>query len=439
MSGFLQRLGWVQLPKNRSILLCVPRQEICRFAGSLLEELSREQPRTSFFVVAHGFDALRSLPASASAVRSLSFPMNTTPTSLLFLLLARVRLIVVFEHPFWIPGRLLAKAYDLGIPIVVVRCRLPDGDLSSRHLKRMAASVDWWEPVETSLGGKLARLGVDAKKIAPPNNDESRAVTSATMTAFRELAARRPPVRRPLQRLVAGSMQRPALRKLLGWRARRLESIEALRLELGSPRTIMCLGNGPSCEDPALDDLPYDSLFRVNYRWISRGRFTKADMVFTGQKRTLFSVHPRFFAFQTRRAEAQLVTHQIFNPLCRQMNYVTLERLGVLGGGDWDAVRPTNGATMIAAAVALRPKRLIIAGIDLFEDPAGAYPGDIATPNAYVPVHDPGIELNFILDTLARFEGEIIIIGDVLQGKWEEFKSNRGRIGQDPLPYQAAP
>ena len=57
---------------------------------------------------------------------------------------------------------------------------------------------------------------------------------------------------------------------------------------------------------------------------------------------------------------------------------------------------------MIATAVALQPRRLIIAGIDMFSDPSGAYPGDDSTPNAYVLVHDADLERRFIMETLLK-------------------------------------
>jgi hypothetical protein len=142
-------------------------------------------------------------------------------------------------------------------------------------------------------------------------------------------------------------------------------------------------------------------------------------MVFTGQKRTLFTIRSKpIFGFQTRLAEAHLATHQIFNPLCRHMHYVILERIGVLDGLDCDGVRPTNGATMLATAVALAPQRLIVAGIDLFSDPAGAYPGDDQTANDYVVAHERSIEIAFILKTLQSYRGELIILGRQLTEKW---------------------
>jgi hypothetical protein len=82
---------------------------------------------------------------------------------------------------------------------------------------------------------------------------------------------------------------------------------------------------------------------------------------------------------------------------------------------------------MIAAAVALEPRKLIIGGIDLFEDPAGAYPGDAATPNAYVAVHDAQTELKYVLETLAKFRGELVILGSVLNAKWKEFRLQLSR------------
>ena len=100
------------------------------------------------------------------------------------------------------------------------------------------------------------------------------------------------------------------------------------------------------------------------------------------------------------------------------MRFVTLERIGILGDLDWDGIRPTNGATMLATAVALQPARLIIAGIDLFEDPAGAYPDDDKTPNDYVVVHERTTEIEFILKTLRDYCGELIILGKPLAKKW---------------------
>jgi hypothetical protein len=78
---------------------------------------------------------------------------------------------------------------------------------------------------------------------------------------------------------------------------------------------------------------------------------------------------------------------------------------------------------MLATAVALRPSRIIIAGIDLFADPAGPYPGDASTPNAYVPVHERSLERDFILASLEKFEGELTIIGRALAELWERWKA----------------
>jgi hypothetical protein len=246
------------------------------------------------------------------------------------------------------------------------------------------------------------------------------AARSLAVARLTELMARRPPARNPLQSLVAASLATPFWRGLVGARASRIETLPALRRALGDPETILCLGNGPSCEDPALASYRHDCLFRVNHRWLARGNHCDPQMVFTGQKRTLFAIRNLpIFAFQTARAEALLVTHQIFNPLCRRMRFVTLERLGVLGPGDWDGVRPTNGATMVATAVALRPKCIIIAGVDLFEDPAGAYPGDDGTANDYVVVHERQIEIDFILNALNSYRGELVILSKPLLAKWQ--------------------
>ena len=104
------------------------------------------------------------------------------------------------------------------------------------------------------------------------------------------------------------------------------------------------------------------------------------------------------------------------------MRFVTAERLGVLAPrSDWGEAVPTNGAYMLATAVALRPARLVVAGIDLFRHQGGAYPGDPTTPNAYTPRHAAELDERVILATLAAYTGELVIIGDVLRGLWEDF------------------
>jgi hypothetical protein len=252
------------------------------------------------------------------------------------------------------------------------------------------------------------------------NKPHSANAGSAIVNALSPLIGRRPPVRRPLQRIVLWALGRPTLRALLRFRVQRIESLEAFRDALGDPQTIMCLGNGPSSETPALADMAHDCLFRVNHRWHVRGFLSKPDVVFAGQKRTLFTLKGPIFAFQTRTTEGHLVTHQIFNPFCGRMRYVTLERLGIVTPRDEGGVRPSNGATMLAAAVALQPAKLIVAGIDLFQHPEGSYPGDRETPNAYVPAHDRDHEIRLILDVLGSYRGELVIVGEVLAQQLRE-------------------
>jgi len=77
-------------------------------------------------------------------------------------------------------------------------------------------------------------------------------------------------------------------------------------------------------------------------------------------------------------------------------------------------LRPTTGAYMIAVAVELRPARLIVAGMDMFSHPAGAYPAGGAAgeagANAYAPSHDRETDAAFIRACLSAHEGEIVTL-----------------------------
>ena len=384
----LLRGGWLPAPPNRSVLISVADLRDCERLEPLL--LSLRRTRLSLLFMPATDSIRKELTERFGETAIITPPWNNRLSSLLFLLTSRVRLLIGMNGIASLPRGLIRQAYLLGIGITVVA---PDLAQARGAGGDTASFVDLWLPAEATLAEAMAQ--------------------------FNALMARRPPARSPLQTLIARWLDKDMGRRILAVRARRIATLDELRDALDRPQTILCLGNGPSSEDPALAGHADACLFRVNHRWLARGLYSRPQMVFTGQKRTLFEVRSKpIFAFQTCRAEALLVTHQIFNPLCRFMRFVTLERLGILTGPDWDGVRPTNGATMLATAVALNPPRIVIAGIDLFADPAGAYPGDAQTSNDYVVVHERSIEIDFILKTLKSYGGELIILGKPLAEKW---------------------
>ena len=215
------------------------------------------------------------------------------------------------------------------------------------------------------------------------------------------------------------------LRALARRRFERLQDLAALREALGHPEVIWALGNGPSSEDPTLASAAYDSLFRVNHSWKARGFLSQPEVVFTGLRGTVAAVPGNTLLIFQREADFEaLLPRCAFLPGRRC--FMTAEQLGLFPdtGG---VFRPTNGAIMIAVAVALAPKRLRIAGMDLFAHPAGAYPGDEATPNAYTVAHDRQDELSFLVTQLAHYEGTLETTSPVLKAALAE----RGLIVHD--------
>jgi hypothetical protein len=222
-------------------------------------------------------------------------------------------------------------------------------------------------------------------------------------------------------------------RGALAWRLTRYRDLDALRAALGAPMTILCLGNGPSSEDPALDGMAHDALFRVNHGWKQRGLHAAPDVVFTGGKPTMWAIGNAVFGLQTADAEARFAAMRTCNPLFGRSRFFNAHDMTpAMRDFGWGALRPTNGASMLAVAVALRPARLIIAGIDLFRHEAGPYPGDASTPNAYSPGHSLDTELGFLLRLLAQFDGEIEIIGDALRSEWKTYKEGATARQIDP-------
>src|ERR1700754_5069062 len=63
--------------------------------------------------------------------------------------------------------------------------------------------------------------------------------------------------------------------------ARCVDDWDTLRRHLGNPQSILCLGNGPSSESPAVSDVRCDRLFRVNWIWRDRTEHASPHVVFT--------------------------------------------------------------------------------------------------------------------------------------------------------------
>ncbi len=280
----------------------------------------------------------------------------------------------------------------------------------------------------------LVEGGIAGAKAEVLSVDDPAAAGRAVAEAIREDMRRdqklartqAQPVRRTAEAWLRRSYERGVLKAIFARRLPRYDSIDDLRAALGEPETILCLGNGPSSADPALAKVAHDCLFRVNHLWLERGFLSEADMVFTGGRGTIERVPSGIFGLLSRESEDRLLIHLLRKSFRGNVGLVTVERLGLfLNQRPWRDLRPTNGAAMLAVATALQPRRLVISGVDLFSHPAGTYPGDTATPNAYTPGHDAESELDILLAALSNYHGELVILSEALRTVWEARQADR--------------
>jgi len=374
------RLGVCPVRAGRGLLVVDPvpsaqvRELVARFAS--------EMPRVNLY---HAGGAA----ALAPGVIDVQLPFGYRPIVRRWLKHLKIQ-VIVFSGQAAADELLLSVAMQLGVKLAVIG---PAHEGLQAHRQRVALWVDGnVEPDD----GRFAELMVSQR--GPGKGSHARG----------------------LDRLLVA----PLVGGLLRAKYRRLESLQTLKQALGDPRRILCLGNGPSSEDPALAAVHYDALFRVNHSWLERKHHADPDMVFTGQKSTLRACGGDvIYGFQTVAAESQVLMRALLLPM--RIRYITATRLGCIDSECFAPHKPSNGAVMLATAVALQPASLVVAGIDLFSDPRGAYPGAPETPNAYTPAHDRELEARFILRTLAGYGGELEIYGDVLRARWAQYQQQR--------------
>src|SRR5690606_32037840 len=162
------------------------------------------------------------------------------------------------------------------------------------------------------------------------------------------------------------------------------------------------------------------------------------DMVFVGDLDTTLRVRGAVFGFRVALKEDEiLLRHLVLGRRFDRLEYFTLEGRGSVLDEGWPA-NPSNGAVMIATAAMLRPKRSVVAGIDLSADPRGAYPGAPEIENDYLPGHDRDVDVAVIDRALARFPGEVGILSPALRRALEARRSAapQARV-QTPPSFEA--
>jgi 3-deoxy-D-manno-octulosonic-acid transferase len=272
-----------------------------------------------------------------------------------------------------------------------------------------------------TFAARLSGIVRSGQRTPQPATALDRQATRKTMDAIRLCLPASPPLPR-----FEDASKTPTLRDRAGrsglWRRvapalmqRRIDDWDGLRERMRHPQSVLCLGNGPSCEDPRVLQYAHDCLIRVNWRWKDRGFLTNPDLVFAGDAATVHKLPPLVFGIWNIRLEHPLLLRHAVTHGWKQMEYVTMERVSpIVRDHAWPA-RPSNGALMVVAGAALHPKRLIIGGMDLFLHPDGRYAGDVRSHNQYAHAHSRETDLRIIHLALEGFRGEVIILSDILR------------------------
>lgn len=393
MPSFLARLGFIPAEPTRGILVLKGEVEAARQAAALVRLVRTRYPRLPAQMLATG-------GAPEPDIAVYAYPLRLGEKR--FLKRSRAKILILAGGFADLPVSLIEKAAWRGSEVLAL--------VTDEAARRSLDTMPW--------RGHVARV-LDSGLLALPAEMQIDTIEPYLTSSKRQKQGGRAGQRqRRLERL----RRLPVLGQILSAKFRQIASIDDLRTKLGQPQTILCLGNGPSSEAAALDGISYDRLFRVNESWKARGRYTDPDLVFTSLN-AVKVLRPRLgFILKTVEDETAMLSALAFAP--RVIRYGVAERLGLYDQGHFGAYSPTNGAVMLAAAVALQPAHLIVAGIDLYAHPEGAYPQDGATVNDYSVGHDRQLESDFLLETLAGFKGELTILSPALAAAFERFRQS---------------
>lgn len=401
-----RRLGILPRRKGGSLLMMARNRRGFENGMELFKALHHAFPRMNLFVASGDHAAKRAAKRSGLPVQVYPLPIPLLGAMTRFIAALQPNLLLLPDGGRGLPRPLIDRLARDGAAILML------GKPRKGLLRQLSMAPDL---IVVPPGERDAIKGPFAAQATIVELDHEQA-TPEELDPVVQLAVPLIVAKREVYRRSVLKKERAAEPPPEGFT--RIDTLGELRDRLGSPRSILCLGNGPSSEDPALLAVQADACFRVNHSWAERGFLTHADIVFTGAKQSIEKLpEQRLFGFFSLDSERDILGR--FTTTSRKLDYVTAERLGGADFQRFGIYRPTNGAVMIAVAVALQPERITVAGIDLFRHPAGTYPGDNSTPNAYAAPHAPDLERDFILDVLEGSNAEVTIVGDVLRAEWD--------------------
>ncbi len=413
------RSGFITREPERSLLLIGSNEAAFEPLGDVIEEVARRDSRLRLVLSSQDPRMLAWFKSRFPGLLVLPLPFDNRISAELFLRQLKIRAVAfVEEDPQFVKVSLLAALKRLAIGVIALSARSPEKLPQAGALRAACeAFVLLGQSRDNTLPGSVTGMTV------PELVDFLSAMMARDLKALREPNM----LSKIAAALPAGLARSPRWRQAISWRLKRYDTLSELKNRLGRPATIMCLGNGPSSEDPVLASMHRDALFRVNHSWINRGFLTDADVVFTGGKPTMRAVSGAILGVLTADAERNLLLQRSYHPLYGRFEFFNVNVMtGSIQLYDWGHLRPTNGVCMLAVAVALKPDQLVIAGIDLFQHPDGSYPGEATAANAYSPGHSRDSELDFILQLLSGFSGEVVIVGDILRSAWENHRATKG-------------
>ncbi|MEM8792426.1 MAG: hypothetical protein AAGE80_12475 [Pseudomonadota bacterium] len=352
-------------PIEDSVMVIAPDADALEQAGAVVDHLTSGRWRLSVVVVARGDPARLAARFSEAEIRQPRLPFGLLTFAALAAL--RVRSAFVLE-----PARL-------------------DGNAAALARGAARRGVPVFENEDPALSLQA-------------NED---AALSTAMALAAAVGAEREPSFSPDH--LAARLSAPALRRVLFPWITRLTTIEDLAALLNRPKRILCLGNGPSGRNTALALVAHDALFRVNHDWRANGLLERPDMVFAGVKRSMRRMGPTLLGVASERKAAALLACRGLEPWHGRASFAVVEDVakGVVSEVP-DGLKPTTGAYMLATAVALRPDEIIVAGMDMFAHPGGAYAGGGAEINAYTPSHSFEMDAAFIMACLRHFSGRLV-------------------------------